>query len=90
MAAVATATTEIAPKAVWPEPLVDSFDVQWPNLTVDEEVRKWVHTNKIVLVRTVTWNLCANPPPATGDVTKTLLPRDRLEESMLWSWCDHA
>lgn len=65
---------------IWPEPLADSFDSQWPQLassTPKEDVLSWVTTNGKILVRTVTWNLCANPPPASSDIASSLLPRDR-------------
>jgi hypothetical protein len=31
-----------------------------------------------VLIRTVTWNLCAKPPPSNSDICVNLLPRDRF------------
>jgi hypothetical protein len=68
--------------AVWPEPLVETFDSTWPSLSLSEtsvaDVEKWVVDNRKVLIRTVTWNLCAKPPPATSGISLNLLPRDRF------------
>lgn len=70
-----------AQPAAWPEVIVEDFsDNSWPDLSPsvsDEAVESWVHENKRVLVRTVTWNLCAEPPPAVGDIQQNLLPKDR-------------
>lgn len=63
---------------IWPEAHVEVFDESWPDLTMSaEEVGKWVITNKKVLVRTITWNLCANPPPSSNEICIDLLPKDR-------------
>lgn len=70
-----------AQPATWPEVIVEDFtDKSWPDLSPgasDEAVENWVHENKKVLVRTVTWNLCAEPPPAVGDIQQNLLPKDK-------------
>jgi hypothetical protein len=66
--------------AVWPEPLVESFDGTWPSLSSETsvaDVEKWVVENKRVLIRTVTWNLCAKPPPSSSGICVNLLPKDR-------------
>lgn len=64
-----------AKKAVWPSPIVEDFnDADWPNLQdSDEHILEWVMKNKRLLVRTVTWNLCAKPPPPKEETKKTLL-----------------
>lgn len=61
--------------SVWPSPFVEDFnDPDWPNLEADEsEVLKWVTANKRLMMRTVTWNLCAKPPPAKEAFATTLL-----------------
>lgn len=61
------------------EPIVENFE-NWPKLDAsvsDDVVEKWILDNKRVLMRTITWNLAANPPPAIGYVTVNLLPKDR-------------
>lgn len=67
------------PAPVWPDPIVEDFhDPEWPDLTVSkEEVERWVLTHKKMLIRTVTWNLCAKPPPAKEAMTTTLLPSNK-------------
>lgn len=70
-----------AEPATWPEVITENFaDSSWPDLspdTPDESVEAWVNQHKRVLVRTVTWNLCAEPPPAVGEIQQKLLPKDR-------------
>ncbi len=67
--------------AVWPDVLTENFaDGSWPDLSSeasDESVEAWVQQNGKVLIRTVTWNLCAEPPPVVGDIQQNLLPIDR-------------
>ena len=74
-------TRNDAQPATWPEVIVEDFaDNSWPDLSPsvsDEAVESWVQQNKRVLVRTVTWNLCAEPPPAVGDIQQNLLPKDK-------------
>lgn len=63
---------------LWPNPLVETFDSNWPDLSVtDIEAENWLLANKKLLIRTVTWNLCAKAPPAVDQVTQLLLPRNR-------------
>mmetsp|Transcript_36819 Transcript_36819/g.63556 ORF Transcript_36819/g.63556 Transcript_36819/m.63556 type:complete len:641 (-) Transcript_36819:7-1929(-) len=66
----------------WPEVLTENFgDGSWPDLSSeasDESVEAWVQQNGKVLIRTVTWNLCAEPPPIVGDIQQNLLPKDRF------------
>lgn len=61
--------------SVWPSPLVEDFnDPDWPNLEADDtEVLKWVTANKKLLMRTITWNLCAKPPPSKEAFSNNLL-----------------
>ena len=65
----------------WPEVLTENFgDGSWPDLSSeasDESVEAWVQQNGKVLIRTVTWNLCAEPPPIVADIQQNLLPKDR-------------
>lgn len=58
----------------WPTPLTEDFnDPDWPNLEdSDENILDWVMKTKKLLVRTVTWNLCAKPPP----------PKEQLQNSL--------
>lgn len=79
--AVPAPITEPPPPLVWPKPLVEDFtDRDWPDLqtTSDEDVVKWVMTNKRLLIRTVTWNLCAKPPPNKESLTQSLIPPHRF------------
>lgn len=59
----------------WPDPLVEDFtDSEWPDLSQsDANVQAWVLKNKKILLRTITWNLCAKPPPGKDKLLKTLL-----------------
>ena len=66
----------------WPEPYIEDFNSgDWPLLDesiCDEDIEKWVIRKKRILLRTVTWNHAANPPPQNIDeVTKGLLPRNK-------------
>lgn len=68
------------PPPAWPEPLVEDFsDPDWPELatSTNEEVERWVLENKRILLRTVTWNLCAKAPPSKEEITRTLLPANK-------------
>lgn len=64
---------------IWPEPLIENFnDKDWPQLHLDDEsIEKWVIDNKKVLIRVVTWNLCANPPPSSNDISNYMLPKNK-------------
>jgi hypothetical protein len=65
----------------WPEPLIEDFtDPDWPSFDGDDQsIREWVLKNKKVVMRTITWNLCAKPPPDKSVITRTLLsPRFRF------------
>ena len=62
---------------VWPEPVQDNT-FALPNLdTTGPEVEEWVRANKKLSMRTVTWNLCARPPPKVDATQVTLLPKNR-------------
>lgn len=65
------------PPAKWPEPLVEDFnDPDWPSLnSSDDEIRRWVLENKKLMMRVVTWNLCAKPPPQQSKLAEKLLPK---------------
>ncbi len=41
------------------------------------DILNWIRTYNKLLVRTVTWNLEAKPPPPVEDVVKTLIPRNK-------------
>jgi len=62
-------------KSLWPSPLIENFnDPDWPKFTgSDEEISTWVMSNKRLLLRTITWNMCAKPPP----------PKEKLCENLL-------
>ena len=67
---------------VWPEAMDDkeliNDNSKWPDLTESEEnVEKWVVENKILLIRAVTWNLCARAPPEVEATNVTLLPKNK-------------
>jgi ribosomal protein S18 len=70
-------TENLPQKSIWPDPLVENFnDSDWPNLDLqDAEVLKWVTEHKRVLLRTITWNLCAKPPPPKEELCSNLLIR---------------
>lgn len=60
--------------------LSDGSEVPWPQLdgVPDEDVQKWISTNKKVLIRTVTWNLQAKRPPPVEDVQVRMLPPNKF------------
>eukprot|EP01031_Cornospumella_fuschlensis_P027507 gene27507-33224_t len=66
--------------SIWPEPFVEDFnDPNWPNLGLgNDEIEKWVLENKQVMVRTVTWNLCAKPPPNKDAIVNTTIPLNKF------------
>ena len=66
----------------WPDALEDKALVEnalfWPDLsTSGPEVEEWVVSNTKIMLRTVTWNLAAKPPPAVDAATSVMLPRNR-------------
>jgi len=71
-------------KVQWPEPFRDNFDetLKRPNLDfIDknvETIESWILENKKVLIRLITWNLCARNPPAVDEITKTLIPKNKF------------
>jgi len=62
----------------WPVPLDDHAlraSGEWPVLShCGPEVEQWVRDNKRLMIRAVTWNLCAQKPPPIEQATKFLLP----------------
>ncbi len=67
---------ENSPQLPWPEPFVEDFDdPDWPQFDNDAQVRRWVLTHRKVLLRTVTWNLCARTPPPKEAVLTNLLQK---------------
>jgi hypothetical protein len=80
--------TSSAPQ--WPTSTHDDFDELedgdgWPQLSSPDDLaqRNWVLKNKKILLRTITWNMCANKPPPVEQVQKTLLPLNRCSRSLL-------
>jgi hypothetical protein len=66
-------------KLKWPEPFVEDFGGDdWPNLEQDDsKVENWAFENKRILLRVVTWNLCAKAPPKIEELTNKILPVNR-------------
>lgn len=62
-------------KTKWPTPIVENFDdPDWPSFDhSDNDILKWVMINKRILIRTVTWNMCAKPPPQKDQLLESLL-----------------
>jgi hypothetical protein len=70
---------------VWPAPLVEDFNDtnQWPAIhqpgdSVSSSALDWVMARQEILLRVVTWNLCAEKPPSEDSTLRTLLPRNRF------------
>lgn len=64
----------------WPEPLKEDFSRPElnPPLFLDATANlEWIGKHRKILIRTVTWNLCALPPPPT-EYLQTILPRNRF------------
>jgi hypothetical protein len=64
----------------WPTPLTESFSYDTrPRIDdcADAVVENWVVENKKVLIRLVTWNLCAKKPPDVKHLESKLLPKNR-------------
>lgn len=71
---------EDALKAVWPDALVEDFnDVDWPKLddADDECVERWVLQHGKVMIRVLTWNLGAYPPPHEPDTIEAMFPKNK-------------
>lgn len=65
-------------KHEWPEPFVEDFGDDWPDLEQDDsKVENWAFENKRILLRVVTWNLCANAPPDVEQLRNIVLPVNR-------------
>jgi hypothetical protein len=72
--------TESSKPPKWPTALNDDFShPNWPNLNSDddENVSRWVLENRKVLIRTITWNLCAKKPPAISMLANKLIPQNK-------------
>ena len=62
----------------WPRPFVEDFDDDWPNLNQDDAlVERELLQSSQLLLRVVTWNLCARPPPAGDVIAQNLIPPNR-------------
>jgi hypothetical protein len=75
---------EQSPSPEWPAATHDHFNEledlgSWPELhsSDDHGQRSWVIKNKKILLRTITWNMCANRPPPVQHVQRSLLPLNR-------------
>lgn len=78
--------------SVWPNLMKDSFttlgsdhSAAWPSLeSLDKDIIcQWIMEKKQILIRCVTWNMQASPPPATDVVQSTLLPLNRYNAVIL-------
>lgn len=60
---------------VWPAAFVEDFsDSTWPQFDQDDEsIRSWTMKEKKLLLRVITWNLCAKPPPSVDIFRQELL-----------------
>ncbi len=70
----------------WPEPFSDDFNsiggdvkLPWPDLSIHDKdkVVDWIFEKQRILLRAITWNMQASPPPPIDEVRKTLLPLNR-------------
>ena len=78
--------TESSKPPKWPTALNDDFShPNWPNLNNedDENVSRWVLENRKVLIRTITWNLCAKKPPAISMLANKLIPQNKYVVCLL-------
>jgi hypothetical protein len=72
-------------ESIWPEPICDNYDyigdteLPWPDLSVHdkEKIVDWMIDKQRILLRAITWNMQAAPPPPIDDVRKNLLPLNR-------------
>lgn len=55
----------------WPKPFRDFKDYKL--LQEDRELEQFVALRGKILIRTITWNLCANPPPFVSDLMQSPL-----------------
>jgi len=72
---------DVSTPHVWPDPLIENFaDDSWPILDTDDNatVERWVLEKNRILLRTITWNLCAKPPPSVSEVSTSLIGRNRF------------
>jgi hypothetical protein len=85
------------PVSVWPVPITEVFtDIhQWPNLEPASEAPEsangsicglpWVLHHQEILLRVITWNLCAAPPPSEDMTMQTLIPKNRFHVVIIGS-----
>ena len=59
---------------VWPEPLLENYDMNWPNLDTDmiTDIESWIRTNKKLLIRSITWNLNGKTLPTDDEFIPSL------------------
>jgi phosphatidylinositol-bisphosphatase len=67
-------TGEYSAPQTWPEPLLENYNTNWPNLDTDmiKDVESWIITNKKLLVRSITWNLNGKTLPTDDDFIQSL------------------
>ena len=64
--------------ADWPELDSTPSPSECENKPDGNKITRWIKTNKKVLLRTVTWNLEAQPPPEVDKAIIELLPRNKF------------
>ena len=69
--------------SVWPEPLNEKFDDQssnWPEISAINPNRclEWININRKLLIKTITWNLQAEPPPSIIEAQQKLFPLNKF------------
>lgn len=59
---------------VWPEPLLENYDMNWPNLETDmiSDIESWIIANRKLLVRSITWNLNGKTLPTDDEFIQSL------------------
>jgi hypothetical protein len=90
-------TQDPPPVPVWPATSHDDFNIletfgSWPDLESSDDLahRGWVIKNQKLLARAVTWNMCANDPPAKEEVQKVLLPLNKSVYRLFCSPSPHC
>ncbi len=75
---MAEATDSEENKHHWPEPLLENFEEEWPNFQAeDSEIETSAINSKKIMMRVVTWNLCARPPPPSSQLTRLVMPKNK-------------
>lgn len=61
--------------AIWPAAFTEDLsDTSWPQFDQDDDsIRSWTLKEKKLLLRVITWNLCAKPPPPVDIFRRELL-----------------